>query len=321
MQKDYGMGVQETKIRTKFKVWLFTDGKIGHEKQSKAFVEILRKQYSISEEIIDVSGICFVQSIKWFLGFTPPIQTLLDTPDLIIGTGHRTHFPMLAARRIYKGKIIVIMKPSMPLKFFDLCLIPKHDRPKIEKNVLITNGPLSSIKSSKNQNEKAGLIMLGGPNKQFTWSNENILNQIYEIIEDKSNRELNWQLTTSRRTPPHFIELLRQARFPNLSLFTFDETPTNWIEKALAQHATVWVTQDSFSMIYEAIQSGAKVGLLEMPPKRNSLFYRSSKFKDENLFSAVTFSQWKLEKCMSTPTYDTNNDEDLCTKSISILGI
>ena len=208
----------------------------------------------------------------------------------------------------------------MPLNFFDLCLIPKHDRPQKEKNVLITNGPLSSIKSSKKQMKKR-LIMLGGPNKQFIWSNENILNQIYEIIEDESNRELNWQVTTSRRTPPHFIEKLRQAPFSNLCLFTFDETPPNWIEKALARNAIVWVTQDSFSMIYEAIQSGAKVGLLEMLPKRNSLFHRSSKFKDENHFSAVTFSQWKLEKSMKTPKHQTNNDEDVCTKSISILGI
>ena len=100
MQKDHKIGVCGTKFRIQLKVWLFTDGKIGHEKQSKAFVKILRKRYSIIEEIVDVSGICFVQSIKWFLGFKPPIRTSLDTPHLIIGTGHRTHLPMLAARRM-----------------------------------------------------------------------------------------------------------------------------------------------------------------------------------------------------------------------------
>ena len=53
---------------------------------------------------------------------------------------------MLSAKNTKKGKIVVLMKPSLPISFFDLCLIPKHDRPKTRKYVIETNGALTPMK-------------------------------------------------------------------------------------------------------------------------------------------------------------------------------
>lgn len=303
------------------KIWLFTDGKIGHEKQSRAFLGMLRKEYSIREEFIDVSNIGWARSILGFFGVKLPISTSIDHPDIIIGTGHGTHLPMLAAKRKHQGKIVVIMKPSLPLKLFDLCLIPRHDKPPSRDNIVLTNGPMSSIEYSEEQDERLGLIMLGGPSKHFGWSNEVVLLQILEILEDASNRDLQWDLTTSPRTPPFVLEKLRSEKLANLNLHPFDETPPGWIEKKLRSHGQAWVTQDSFSMVHEAIQSGTKVGLLELPANRIPSFARQPKLKRENIGSAVLFSEWQKLKSLKPSTVDVTEKDDLFTQSTSILSI
>lgn len=303
------------------KIWLFTDGKTGHEKQSRAFLEMLGKKYSIREQFIDVSNVGWTRSFLGFLGINLPITISIEKPDIIIGTGHGTHLPMLAARRIHQGKVVVIMKPSLPLQLFDLCIIPMHDKPPSRDNVVITNGPISTIKYSKEQDERLGLIMLGGPSKHFSWSNEKVLFQILEIIMDSSNRDLQWDLTTSRRTPPSIIEKLRSESLANLSLHSFEETPPGWIEKKLLSHGQVWVTQDSFSMVHEAVQSGAKVGLLELPANRISSFTHRHKFKRENIEPAVSFSEWQRHKTLKPSTRDKIKEDDICAQSMSILSI
>ena len=39
----------------------------------------------------------------------------LPTPDIVLGAGHRTHLSLLAARRVHRGKAVVLMRPSLPL--------------------------------------------------------------------------------------------------------------------------------------------------------------------------------------------------------------
>ena len=69
----------------------------------------------------------------------------LPTPDLLLGAGHHTHLSLLAARRIRGGKVVVLMRPSLPPGLFDLCLIPEHDAPPARPNVLATRGALNRI--------------------------------------------------------------------------------------------------------------------------------------------------------------------------------
>ena len=58
----------------------------------------------------------------------------------------------------------------------------------------------------------------------------------------------------------------------NLELELIDgtKTTTEWLPEQLAKTELVWVTEDSVSMVYEALSSGAKVGLLPMPKLQKS---------------------------------------------------
>ena len=52
---------------------------------------------------------------------------------------------------------------------------------------------------------------------------------------------------------------------PALAAYPHGETGRDWLPQRLAEAAEVWVTEDSVSMIYEALSSGARVGLLPVP--------------------------------------------------------
>ncbi len=73
--------------------------------------------------------------------------------------------------------------------------------------------------------------------------------------------DVHWTLTTSRRTPVDFLAQLDVDR-PQLTVVPCAQTGPDWLPEQLARAAQVWVTQDSVSMIYEALTAGAAVGLL-----------------------------------------------------------
>ncbi len=213
----------------------------------------------------------------------------LPKPDLIIGAGHATHPSLLWLKRKHQAKSIVLMKPSLPLAWFDLCIVPEHDFKNAihPGNVILTKGATNRVMGSageKNQN----LILIGGPSNTHGWDEADILTALQEITLAG-----DWILTDSRRTPMGFTKKLT-TRFPNLKIFPHTETPPKWLPFQLAKASQVWVTEDSISMIYEALSSGARVGLLPLPRlKANARVLRGL----ESLIaegSLTRFAEWQI---------------------------
>ena len=184
-------------------------------------------------------------------------------PDLIIGAGHSTHFYLLICRLLYGGKTIVLMKPSLPLSKFDLVLIPEHDGEFTVANVIRTQGVINKIKPAPNLNPHKGLFLIGGPSKHHLWDNKQVAAQIESIIA--AQPQIQWQLATSRRTPSDFVQHLNHIKKANLAITLHSEADSSWLPQQLSDCGHVWVTQDSVSMIYEALTSGAHTGILEIP--------------------------------------------------------
>lgn len=188
-------------------------------------------------------------------------STNLPKPDFIISAGHSTHLALLYLARKYQAKSIVLMRPSLPLRLFDLCIAPCHDFPKkpTRKNLILTHGAINRVHAS--DSPKTGkLILIGGPSKTHGWDEEAMLNMLRKITEGDSA----WQLTDSRRTPQVFLEQARR-RLNGIEIFSCRKTPPDWLPSQLREADEVWVSEDSVSMIYEALSSGARVGLLPVP--------------------------------------------------------
>ena len=112
--------------------------------------------------------------------------------------------------------------------------------------------------------------MIGGPSRHFQWDDARVLVQIKALLAQ--NQNINYTLTTSRRTPPSFLEQLKnQQQLPeNIQVVPFNETMPEWIENQLVKSASTWVTEDSVSMVYEALTSQSTVGLLNLEKSKSS---------------------------------------------------
>lgn len=238
-------------------LWLIGDGKPGHENQSLGLAEAMQRRvacdiYRIS--IIGKGGI--IGRVRAALAQSAG----LPKPDFIIAAGHATHLALLCLARKHHAKSIVLMRPSLPLRCFDLCIAPHHDFPKkpTRKNLILTRGAINRVHAS--DSPKTGkLILIGGPSKTHGWDGEAMLDMLAKITVGDG-----WQLTDSRRTPNGFLDQAR-VRLEGLEIFSCQQTPPDWLPSKLREADEVWVSEDSVSMIYEALSSGARVGLLSAP--------------------------------------------------------
>ena len=242
-------------------VWRLIDGKPGHEKQTLGLIQALGRQVTVEIHDIRVeSGL--TDLMDWLLGRFPA-GAGLPAPHILIGAGHRTHFALLAARRARGGRAVVLMQPSLPARLFDLCLIPEHDQPAARPNVVATRGALNAVSPGRQHRPDLGLILIGGPSEHYAWDSQQVLEQIARLTRETPN--VGWRLTTSRRTPADFLDRLTPTRPSNLEILPCEDTPPGWLETELAQTGQAWVTEDSVSMVYEALTAGCAVGLLRLP--------------------------------------------------------
>ncbi|MFZ5473657.1 MAG: mitochondrial fission ELM1 family protein [Pseudomonadota bacterium] len=247
-------------------IWRLSDGKAGHDKQSRGLAQALSRH--VATKILEVRVNSPLKSlIAWTLGRYPP-GAGLPAPHLLIGAGHDTHPALLAARRARGGRTVVLMRPSQPLRLFDRCLIPAHDQPPARPNVIATRGALNTVRPSRQHEAGLGLILVGGPSGHYHWDSQRIAQQIAQVIH--KTPAVRWRLTTSRRTPADFLNAMPRADLPNLEIVPFDATPPGWLEAELARAGQAWVTEDSVSMVYEALTAGCAVGLLRLPRQGDS---------------------------------------------------
>lgn len=254
-----------------YNIWRLSDGKPGHESQSIGLCNALQKIQTCRRFDIPVQNKKNYLRNLFFKTF--PQGKHLPDPTLIIGAGHGTHLPMLAAQRARKGHTIVLMKPSLPISFFDFCLIAKHDHISDKNNIIVTKGALNPIQFNRNKVPGYGLFMIGGLSKHYHWNNASIIDQIIAIIG--SNPDINWTIADSQRTPQSFLNEVDRQSDGNIKILRCSETNSTEIHKLIYNTRNVWVTRDSISMIYESLSSGAAVGLIDLPQNKNGRTHKS----------------------------------------------
>ena len=181
-------------------------------------------------------------------------------PALIVGAGHATHAGLIIGAWRHRARSIVLMNPSLPRMLFDLCIVPEHDGVKPRANVLQSLGALKRIQAATRRDPKLALILLGGPSRHHGWEQDTLLTQIRELVDSRST--LRWFIASSPRTPIQTMQAL--STLDHVQLMKFEDTTADWLPEKLAQASVVWVSEDSMSMAYEALSSGANTGLLKV---------------------------------------------------------
>lgn len=235
-------------------IWVFSDGRKGHENQTKGLLNAL----------VELNKFRFAIDSYWVTKQTPNAQlTSLPEPDLILGAGHATHFPMLCAKILYGGVTVVLMKPSIPSIFFDMVLVPHHDSCTNFGNVHYTIGVLNTV-ARANPNSNEGSILLGGPSRHFLWDTDRIVREIQQICDSDSDK--HWNVCDSPRSPDNLLSKIRNS--PNIKKHYWRDTDDNFISSLLSTSSEIWVSCDSVSMLYEAVSTGVPVGVFTLESRK-----------------------------------------------------
>ncbi|MFZ5723698.1 MAG: mitochondrial fission ELM1 family protein [Pseudomonadota bacterium] len=244
-------------------VWLIADGRPGHRTQLEGLLRALARHAVVESHALEVAPEFTWHAAREALLRRFPAGDALPDPDLVIGCGHAAHLAVLAATRARGGRSVVLMQPSLPLRWFDLCVIPQHDDPPARANVIATRGVLNMQRASVHQKPTQGLFLIGGPSKHHKWDEKTLITQLRQIV--KETPDMHWALTTSRRTPENSLGLLKSLRGIGVEVIPCEQTDPGWVHDAITVSSTVWVTEDSVSMIYESLTSGAATGVLWVP--------------------------------------------------------
>ena len=241
-----------------------SDGKAGHRSQALGLIQAMQRQSTetISFEEISINDLAILPLIAGvFRGSIPQLQA---RPDFIIGVGSHTQLRVLLLGKIYApAKTVILMKPNFPITRFDYSVIPEHDGVQASDRVIVTQGPLNPIVNEQRHQTGRILIALGGSSKRHQWNEDKVFSEIQKIVEQHLESEI--VITTSRRTPELFVTRLNAHPFlPNVHFFPVEHTPQGWIFEEMQKAEAVWVTEDSVSMIYEALSAGCRVGVIAM---------------------------------------------------------
>ncbi len=272
-------------------IWIVSDGKPGHLNQSRGLAEAIarRRDVIISEQ----PPMGKLQALRLCLGAGLP--RVDDRPALIIGAGHGTHLTLLALRRFYRAPAVVLMKPSISTGFFDLCLIPEHDQPPERPNIIATHGALNRMRPG-DKVPGSGVILVGGPSKHFGWDEAAVLKQVEALLAADAR---DWLIGSSRRTPAGTEQALKTLvgeRFVPAA-----ETGPDWLPQQLARTEACWVTQDSASMVYEALTAGCKVGVLTLDEQADNRISRGvDALREQGIVSGSP--DWPLAGLVATKT-------------------
>ena len=234
--------------------------------------------------------------------------------DLVISCGRKSVIPSIFFKKKNKKVFTIhIQNPKVRFDNFDLIVVPEHDKLKGE-NIITSKGAIHYITRSeiekakpyllnKIQNEKIVSLILGGPNKYYNFSNEELTNIFKEIKSSFISQGYKAIIIPSMRTPKRIIDLA-------INEFLTDGFVVNSVDKqaylsSLAIANSIVVTCDSTSMISEAATSGKPIFVAHMQPKRNN--YRFKRFY--KLFGELGVIKNLGEK-IENWTYDSFNEAE-----------
>ena len=206
-------------------------------------------------------------------------------PDLVITAGRRLSCVGLWIKRASAGKtrLVMIGKPRRLLDSVDLIVVASHYELKPGPNVARHDLPLMHVDPRTLENATAlwqsrladiprplTALMVGGPTSALRFQ----LDTAHDLFE-KTRRSVedsggSLYITTSRRTPPEVVEMLRRECPSSARLFEYDSQATpseNPYHALLALADRFIVTTDSASMMVEVARLGRSLSIYPLEGK------------------------------------------------------
>jgi len=235
--------------------------------------------------------------------------------NVLISCGRKSVIPSVYLKNKYKNKIINIhiQDPKVSLNNFDFIVVPEHDG-LIGKNVLTSKGAIhyltndeleqneSYLKSRVDNQKKIVTLIIGGPNKYYSYDDE-IIDKLFVKIENNFIKK-NYQaiIIPSMRTPKNIIQKA-QNYFDKNQIVILDIDKKAYLSSLkLADH--IVVTCDSTSMISEAAITGKPIYVVQMPTIKSNQRFKNffNLFESLNIIKNLETSveSWDYKKLDET---------------------
>ena len=301
---------------------MVSDGKRGHEGQSRALAELMdsprpqvitvRRPPPAWEPLLRLLS-CFIAPSCWPRWLARSVlsgsfgEEALNTLErrlkenesagsvITISTGTLAAIPALLLARELEGRSLHLMRPSLvPLRRFDLVLLPRHDVRRATGSAVLSfpfalgfTGEETLARCRETMRGRLGLkgdagmpsgpyltVLIGGSSAHFRLQPRDLLaylNVLVSVAEEHSWRIL---LSTSRRTPEEVETALKQFQREHRDSIYFAVWARldsfNPLPAFFDLSRGVVVTEDSVSMISEAILAGHRPLLLPLQRLRRS---------------------------------------------------
>ncbi len=254
---------------------ILSDGKPGHENQSKALAEGLGLSFKLLTCVYPSKVRKTLSILCDRVGWTPDLTQIdkeahaliaEERPALLIGTGSNTFYSLKRLRKATGIPCVAILTPrGYSLKGFDLILAPTFDNPPVRDNVIeiptnltparqemYTTQTAAFLARYMPQKPRAVGVILGGKNAIADVEPEWLRTQLEQLFAATPECE-HW-VTTSRRTSAEADAVVDAFSFDYKLIFSRERF--NPIPAFVTKCETLFVTAESTGMLSEAVAIG-----------------------------------------------------------------
>lgn len=228
--------------------------------------------------LLRAGGDSLLDEVRASLGDTPPGEVLFLT------TGSSSAPFSFALARLTGAHCATIMTPSvLGTEPFDYAIVPEHDHPEQNPNLFVSLGaPNHIVPESLHENameleeryphasEKRWALLLGGDDANYRISPSWVMTWVSPLLELAQREGADLYITTSRRTSAEaekkLVELCGDCDHVRMLLLASEDS-SNPVPGMLGLCQKVLCTDDSVSMVSEAITAGTAVALLRTERK------------------------------------------------------
>ena len=263
------------------RILILTDGKAGHENQSKAFARALGRDFDLVEVHFRSA---FHKALSYLLDHLGVHAASLFTGApatgdyaAVLGTGSGTFYAAKTLARRFGVKCGVVLYPrGYRVSTFDCVLAPAFDRPPAAPNVVEIPANLvasdaafyaAGTEAFRTRHPASGrpavAVIVGGPNKCSTMTADWMRAQLTRVFaenghpsfaKDAAGPAPEFWVTTSRRTPADVEAVVDAFPFDYRLLFSKDHF--NPIPAFVSLAKVLYVTAESTGMLSEACTAG-----------------------------------------------------------------
>jgi mitochondrial fission protein ELM1 len=265
------------------RVWLVLGDKRGDNAQVEALADALgwpyeRRHIALKEEW--VVGKPRVEASLHHIDASRSDALAPPWPDLILTIGRRPSMAALWVKAQNGGgtRVVLVGKPAGRLELFDLVIASAEAQLPPVPSVFKTTLPLMRVAEREVAEAAAAwrprldplprpliAFLLGGPTSPFVYDSS-WLQRLVLLARQVAAQGGTPYFTTSRRTPPAFVDELERMLPPGTPLFRFAPDAADNPYRALLGTADGFVvTGDSISMMVEVIRLRRPLAILPVP--------------------------------------------------------